>query len=424
MPTYVTIKNEQIDQVRYSRDEFTIPPGWIKVPDNWKGYTGDHLDWFTEEMIRIPDEKLIEMGKRFDKRGRWYSKTTIGRICDILQLDQDPGQDWTNLPPLENELFQKWDESSGQWVIDEKTKSALANMTLIEHLNHDSNMGLPNFLYHYTSLDNFLKILDTKTFYMFNPYQMNDYKENAAIFYSLNRVIPYEKSIIPNDYLKKIDDVLINRYDNFNMNFTFISCFTELRDSLSQWRAYGDDGNGICLIINPKVLEINYSLPSHNAYTEKCVSLHNVIYSNEQQDKIMKEILKLSLILSEVNGKYKAENFAENVYMFITRFAPMFKLKEFQEEKEWRIIYTTFFTENESLGILTADGRFDIEFKNTRNELKSFFPLKIDKAKFTRSVTGIILGPKTKIQYWEISALLKKKGFINMDIIYSKIPIR
>jgi hypothetical protein len=115
-------------------------------------------------MIRIPDDKLIQMGKRFDKRGRWYSKTVIGRMRNISNLDQDLGLEWTNTPPLENEPFQKWDEASRQWVTDEKTKSALADMSFIEHINLDTDIELPAFIYHYTSLDNFLKILDTKTF--------------------------------------------------------------------------------------------------------------------------------------------------------------------------------------------------------------------------------------------------------------------
>lgn len=420
MPTYVTIKNERIEQVQCSNGEYEAPPGWIRVPDNFKGTTGDHVDWFTEDMIRIPDEKLIGTGKRFDKRGRWYSKKTIGQVWDISQLDIAPGQDWTNLPPLEKEPFQKWDENNEQWVIDKKAKITFENMTFLEHLD-TNNIELPGFLYHYTSLENFIKILDSKTFFMFNSSQMNDYKENFAIFDALNRVIHDKKSIIPDDYLRKLNEVLEMK---FKMGFSFISCFTELRDSISQWRSYGDDGNGICLIINPRDIGINYSLPSHNAYIEKCISFHNVIYSNEKQDKIIKEILDYSLLLSNSNKKYKAESFAEYVYMFITRFAPIFKINEFQEEKEWRIFYTTIMSEQTSLGILTSDARYDIDFIHTRNNLKSYFPLKIDKARFLNSITGIILGPKSMIPYMEISAFLKKKGFRNTQVIYSKIPYR
>jgi hypothetical protein len=374
-------------------------------------------------MIRIPDDKLIEMGKRFDKRGRWYSKIAIGRVWDIWHLDMDPGPSWTNLPPLENEIFQKFDEASGQWVIDEEKKSALVNMTFMGHLDPNNTIELPEFIYHYTSLDNFIKILDSKTFFMFSIYQMNDYKEKFVIIDAYNRVMSYKKSIFPDDYLKKLDEVL---NEKFYFGHTYISCFSELRDSLSQWRAYGDDGNGICFVINPRKLEINYSLPSHNAYTEKCVSFHNVIYSNEQQDKIIEEILDYSLFLSNRNEKYKVESFVEYINTFISRFAPIFKNKEFQEEREWRIIYDTMLSEQESLGVLTLDTRYDIGFINTRNNLRSYFPLKIDKRKFIDSITGIILGPKNIIPYpyREISILLKQKSYNNIEISKSRISYR
>lgn len=424
--TYYTtvIDAEGIKRIGYVEqgDHYPIGEGdWKEAPNDWGGTCGDKLEWFDETMHRIPDDKLIEMGERFDRRGQWYSKTAIGRLRDISELDQDPGPDWTELPPLENEPFQKFDEASGQWAIDIRTKAALENMTLFEHL--DNTIELPAFIYHYTSLDNFLKLLDTKTFYMFASYQMNDYKEKMAIFDVLNRVISHKKSIIPDDYIDKLKEILPMK---FNMGYTYISCFTELKDSLSQWKSYGDDGNGICLIINPRNLEINYSLPSHNAYTEMSVSFHNVIYSNEQQEKIIEEILNYALFLSNRNEKYKANIFAEHMYMFIARFAPIFKISEFQEEKEWRIIYDTMLVEKESLGILTLDARFDIGFINTRNNLKSYFPLKIESSKFINSVTGIILGPKNIIPYpyMEISTLLRTKGYRNVQIIKSKISYR
>ena len=421
MPTYMKIENQRIKDVMCTSDENKEFPEWIKVSDDWNGRTGDHVDWFTEDMIRIPDEKLIEMGKRFDKRGRWHSKTSVGHVRDIRHLDYDLGSDWTILPLIENEPFQIWDEESGQWMIDEKTKTALENMSLLEHL--DNKIELPAFIYHYTSLDNFLKILDTKTFYMFSSYQMNDYKEKMAIFDALNRVMAQKKSIIPDVYLRKLEDVFKIK---FNMGYTYISCFTELRDSLSQWRSYGDDGNGICFIINPRNLEINYSLPSHNAYTDRSVSFHNVIYSNEQQDKIIDEILGYALLLSSHNEKYKAETFADHVYTLIARFAPIFKINEFQEEREWRIIYDTMLVEKETLGVLTLDARYDIGFIHTRNNLKSYFPLQIESAKFINSITGIILGPKIIIPYpyMEISTLLNTKGYRNVQIIKSNISYR
>jgi hypothetical protein len=134
--------------------------------------------------------------------------------------------------------------------------------------------------------------------------------------------------------------------------------------------------------------------------------------------------LDYALLSSNRNEKYKAEIFAENLYALMARFAPIFKIKEFQEEREWRIIYETMLFEQETLGVLTCDARSDIGFVHTRNNFKSYFPLKIEAAKFINSITGVILGPKTIIPYMEITTLLRTKGFRNPQIIKSNISFR
>ena len=294
-------------------------------------------------------------------------------------------------------------------------------MTIIEHLDPDYKKELPEVIYHYTSLDNFIKILKTKTFYLFNSYQMNDYKENMTIIDILNTVIMQKKIIIPDDYLKELYKVLGFK---FKMGFAFISCFTELRDSISQWRAYGDDGNGICIIFNPKSFEISYALPSHNAIAEKCVSIHDVIYSKEQQEKIIIEILNMAINNQNTLGTHGKEFFAENVYELIIRFAPIFKMNEFQEEKEWRIIYETVLMGRDHQQITTTDSRKDIEFIHTRNNIKSYFPLNIEENKFVNSLKGIILGPKTIIPDMEIATILENFGFWDIKIFRSNISYR
>ena len=294
-------------------------------------------------------------------------------------------------------------------------------MTLIDHIDSDNNIELPVFICHYTSLENFIKILDTKTFYLFNSYQMNDYKENVRVIEILERVISQKKSLIPDDYLEKLKEILSNE---FYTSFIYICCFTELRDSLSQWRAYGDDGNGICLIFNPKDLGITYSLLSSNSEMRKFLSFHNVIYSEEQQEKLVEEIIKISLKSTNLFENGKAYTFADKIIKYISMFAPIFKINEFQEEKEWRIIYGTKISYTNTSTFYTSDYRNDIGFIQTRNNLKSFFPLKLDEVKFRQSLKSIILGPKTIIPDMEILTLLKTKGFHNTQVFRSKISYR
>jgi hypothetical protein len=113
--------------------------------------------------------------------------------------------------------------------------------------------------------------------------------------------------------------------------------------------------------------------------------------------------LDQAISLSNGDGKNKATNFVHYVYDPVVRFDPIFKINEFQEDKEWRIIYKTPFVEKETLGVLTLAARYDIEFINTMNNLRSYFMLKIDATNFTNSVTGIINAALSEI-FFELVA--------------------
>jgi hypothetical protein len=65
---------------------------------------------------------LVETGKRVDKRGRWFSKTNFGETKLIYNLDEDPGEDWTRETPVENEPYQKWDDTENRWAVDTAEK--------------------------------------------------------------------------------------------------------------------------------------------------------------------------------------------------------------------------------------------------------------------------------------------------------------
>jgi hypothetical protein len=122
-------------------------------------------------------------------------------------------------------------------------------MLLEKYLNRDSNAILPEKLYHYTSLDNFVKIADSKKIFLFSSYQMTDYKENFVVVEILHELLRTNEIVLPDDYMMKLNT---NFYNRFYSVLKYVGCFSTLYDSLSQWRAYGNDGNGVCIIIDPK----------------------------------------------------------------------------------------------------------------------------------------------------------------------------
>lgn len=72
-------------------------------------------------------------------------------------------------------------------------------------------------------------------------------------------------------YKKEIRRVL------YNETPILITCFSEEKDKLSQWRGYGDDGKGISIGVNKRL--INLLIENSN------IKLEKVIYNEKKQKK-------------------------------------------------------------------------------------------------------------------------------------------
>lgn len=117
--TFYTVADGKIDYIQQG-DTPAGEQDWKEAPNDWGGNHGDKLEWFDENMRRIPDPVLVEQGKLMDKRGVWYNKITRERTS-IDNYDVDIGAEWTREEPLPNEPFQKWDEGEG-WIVDTEKK--------------------------------------------------------------------------------------------------------------------------------------------------------------------------------------------------------------------------------------------------------------------------------------------------------------
>jgi hypothetical protein len=105
-----------------------------------------------------------------------------------------------------------------------------------------------NILYHYCSLETFTKIIDSKYLYMSHYEYMNDYLDMQWIYH-----------MIDNELKKFTDKVKVEQFvKNFNLNISdkYIVCFSEKGNILSQWRAYGNDGQGVSIGFDMSLLNI------------------------------------------------------------------------------------------------------------------------------------------------------------------------
>lgn len=176
--------------------------------------------------------------------------------------------------------------------------------------------------YHYTNLEGFLAITETKTFRLTNAHYLND---DSEIKWAIEKALAYfGKDEIIN---QKLIEYL--KYLNFHIFDIFLISFTYNKNLLSQWRAYTNKGNGVSIGIEKDKLEI--------IAKDNKLRLVDVVYENEKHIEII-ENLKHLFVANVTDDKIPYETL-NNVFL---QEMIKIKSKEFQEEEEVRLISENF----------------------------------------------------------------------------------
>lgn len=223
----------------------------------------------------------------------------------------------------------------------------------------------------------------------------------------------------------------------------FICCFTEAKDLLSQWRAYGNDGKGVAIGFNSQLLT--------QIVCDETYGFTKVIY----KEKTMKEFLNKALIerlqwaidssIDENTNKIidNRDLFAQVSMIISSIWAEgfVFKHSSFKEEREWRIYkYTTVtnYDINEGIddygytgfldGVFSNNEKYmgdytrsKLKFRSSSNNILPYFEIGFDKCK-DKLIKQIILGPKCDIDMLDLKMLLAQNHYIK-DVYSEKIKI-
>lgn len=187
-----------------------------------------------------------------------------------------------------------------------------------------------NIVYHYCTLQGFLGIIQNASLWVSDISKSND---GLECIYGRNQIKNRIEKEIENN-AEAMDEWRMGyemNADLHNSKLTYVACFTEKKDCLSQWRGYADDGRGMALGFDKKVLEQLSKSMKFNLEFAK------VIYNETEQetnvDRLVKEILKIveekgaGIAGLELNSNFKME-------------FPFYKHPGFEEEEEWRLVLT------------------------------------------------------------------------------------
>lgn len=165
----------------------------------------------------------------------------------------------------------------------------------------------PKILYHYTSLDALVNILDSEEAYIklraTQAKFFNDFQDCSYINDQIDEA--FRRSKFNEDKKKKILKKL-NRYKEL-----FICCFSEKKDDLTMWRGYASNGLGASIGLDFEYLS-NIVKPLECSYDDREENIRlwqNIIEDVSKKElttKIFSEIL-VEETLSVKNPAYKEE---------------------------------------------------------------------------------------------------------------------
>lgn len=274
-----------------------------------------------------------------------------------------------------------------------------------------------NFIYHYTSFQNFINIIQTKQLWFSKIGEMNDATEGQWL-----------KKVIQNTDIKLYNLFLKLQKDK---SISFKGCFCENSDNLNLWRNYSDDAKGVAL-----GFEIKKQSPTFNNAKSPISSMimTDIRYCN-LTDKNPKEIINNDLHfikkhinnlqtqtkIKKVEGNQIIKNSNKNLFR---RFNNIVKHICFEYEKELAVIITV--TKKEIKNNPKFFNNLNNKFLFSVSQISKYANTVFKKDKqiqyYNLIFKQVILGPKNKINKKTITSILKANGFNNIKILKSKLP--
>ena len=281
-------------------------------------------------------------------------------------------------------------------------------------------------VYHYCSANTLKAILESRKFRFSDINMMNDAKEyihgyeifEEAATRFLNRTgIGPNVPVIEKEFFDAFDKVLGQIQ---LIAHPFISCYSEEKDSLGQWRAYGDDGKGFAIGIRADCLDL---MPVRTLKVE---------YNEEKQVlEMMAEMLAMYERYT-ANGKADDQAFFEDRVLAAT-FSVGFKNPAFAYENEVRSLHVVGISKDEPPRFVDHGGTnskgqefspFEISYQVSENHLRAFVDIPFWNQDEPCPISEIVIGPKNQSSPSSILLYLGSLGYKDVQLTKSIIPYR
>lgn len=265
---------------------------------------------------------------------------------------------------------------------------------LIHRLRDTDDEGI---VYHYCSAQTFLSILQYRTIRFSYVHLLNDAEEATWGFKVFREAI--DRLVKREGRLKNAPEIPKEFFEAVHRGWasseyalaSFVACFSTEGDSLSQWRAYADDGRGFSIGFKTKELR---RLP---------VQIYDVLYDHEKQIDEMTDILGATFMELEESGHKLDSGWLAQRGMEIGASSIALKNPAWRDEKEVRCHHVVNSTIDEhGWRLIDEGGTSDgvevsgqpIQFQARNGTIVPFFDAPFEVSKDHQPIHEVVLGPK------------------------------
>jgi hypothetical protein len=175
-----------------------------------------------------------------------------------------------------------------------------------------------------------------------------------------------------------------------------VTCFSEVDDSLSQWRAYSEDADGYAI-----GLDLN-AWSDRQAASSRWQIVSMIYERSTQQQYLNEGLAKMWEIVQGGSDEDKQQG-VHHASSLLFRLAASYKHHTFHEEREWRLLaWVPTHTIGESA----------LAFRSTKYGIAPYIELRFDN-EANCPIRKIVLGPKSNPRHGPLGVemLLKASGY-------------
>lgn len=279
----------------------------------------------------------------------------------------------------------------------------------------------PNYIFHYTSNNGLVGILNSASLWLTDIEFLNDHNEYNYFLDKVKDTLLGRSNHYSNAKYEWIADRITTIDEYIGVSRIFVGSFTTERNSLSQWRGYSD-GSGF---------NLRFSFPKLKKHVESLgCSLSQVIYSEEDANcEAVKIVDNLALAYEMEETPDLARESLEIDQVFrIREMAAIFKDEAFESENEWRIV---------KAGKINRPQNFEINIRSASKLLIPYTHIDLIshgedcdsaenckcKAVFDRIMIGPGQDQNSQTRALKVFKISNSKHF-NFNTIQSNIPFR